>query len=459
VALTNPDYPFEYDELTQGFDRDGQQVVSHHYGRDRANNPTVDTPTRSYYGADGKLRAVQRHVQFPGSAKGTWEEYRYDPLGRRVMVIARPGGTRPPGCDTLRLQYCAALCSVSSSGDCASKVTTVVWDGNQVVREERRPYPGDPSTSPYYGTIEYVHGPQLDKPLATLDGTVSGGVRVLNPNWRGLFESSVTAAGVGADCSLIVGSCSRIAWPAGQAVYQRPLPMEAGGMGSVPIAWAGTLLTDGQDGTGQLYRRNRYYDSDAGRFTQEDPIGLAGGMNLYGFAEGDPVNYSDPLGLCPVCDIADIGFFLYSASKTIANPSRQNLRNAALDAAGLLPLIPSAGLVRRAGQLLGAASDAATPTARVIGSYGETGVYLQVGEAIGAKTLNIPMDTWSKMSKAEQWAANQRFLDRGISGGAEFVLSTHPSDIRAGTALAREVSYLLSKGYKWSSNGLSLIPK
>src|SRR3712207_1175808 len=88
----------------------------------------------------------------------------------------------------------------------------------------------------------------------------------------------------------------------GRAVYRRPLPLDLGGMTSPPIAWAGTLLTDGQDGTGQLYRRNRYYDPDAGRFTQEDPIGLAGGMNLYGFAGGDPVNYSDPFGLCPVCD-------------------------------------------------------------------------------------------------------------------------------------------------------------
>ena len=34
------------------------------------------------------------------------------------------------------------------------------------------------------------------------------------------------------------------------------------------------------------------------RFTQQDPIGLAGGLNLYGFAAGDPVNFSDPLGLC-----------------------------------------------------------------------------------------------------------------------------------------------------------------
>ena len=40
-------------------------------------------------------------------------------------------------------------------------------------------------------------------------------------------------------------------------------------------------------------------------FTQEDPIGLAGGLNLYGFAGGDPVNFSDPFGLYIVDDEAD----------------------------------------------------------------------------------------------------------------------------------------------------------
>ena len=37
-------------------------------------------------------------------------------------------------------------------------------------------------------------------------------------------------------------------------------------------------------------------------FTQEDPIGLAGGLNLYGYANGDPINFSDPFGLMAGCD-------------------------------------------------------------------------------------------------------------------------------------------------------------
>ena len=72
-------------------------------------------------------------------------------------------------------------------------------------------------------------------------------------------------------------------------------------------SWLGTVLDGKTDaGTGLQYKRNRYYDPASGRFTQTDPIGLAGGLNAYGFANGDPVNFSDPFGLCvdPVSGIA-----------------------------------------------------------------------------------------------------------------------------------------------------------
>lgn len=39
--------------------------------------------------------------------------------------------------------------------------------------------------------------------------------------------------------------------------------------------------------------------NELGQCTQPDPIGLAGGLNLYGYANGDPINFSDPFGLCP----------------------------------------------------------------------------------------------------------------------------------------------------------------
>ena len=53
--------------------------------------------------------------------------------------------------------------------------------------------------------------------------------------------------------------------------------------------------------TGLHYNPHRYYDPQLGWFTIQDPISLAGGVNLYQYAP-NPVQWVDPLGLtsCPM---------------------------------------------------------------------------------------------------------------------------------------------------------------
>ncbi len=52
------------------------------------------------------------------------------------------------------------------------------------------------------------------------------------------------------------------------------------------------------DGTGLYYYRNRYYSPQTGRFISEDPIGWASGQtNAYAYVGGNPVQFSDPMGL------------------------------------------------------------------------------------------------------------------------------------------------------------------
>ncbi|MBI0432131.1 RHS repeat-associated core domain-containing protein, partial [Pectobacterium parmentieri] len=51
--------------------------------------------------------------------------------------------------------------------------------------------------------------------------------------------------------------------------------------------------------TGLHYNLFRYYDPTVGRFTTQDPIGLAGGLNLYAYAP-NPLGWVDPLGLAKI---------------------------------------------------------------------------------------------------------------------------------------------------------------
>jgi RHS repeat-associated protein len=171
---------------------------------------------------------------------------------------------------------------------CRNEVTRSVWDGAQLLYDIRKladtsttSADGYPTPSTFAGSIGYTHGPDLDAPLALFKGT---DLVVPLADWQGRMD-------VGACPTTLCGATyyfpQRLATAFGDVV----LPA------SGPPSWYGELLSDQTDGSGYHYKRNRYYDPVNGRFTQEDPIGLAGDLNLYGFAEGDPVNFSDPFGL------------------------------------------------------------------------------------------------------------------------------------------------------------------
>jgi RHS repeat-associated protein len=51
--------------------------------------------------------------------------------------------------------------------------------------------------------------------------------------------------------------------------------------------------------TGLVLCTYRYYDPGTGRWISRDPAGYGGGVNLYGYVTGNPVNRVDPFGLDP----------------------------------------------------------------------------------------------------------------------------------------------------------------
>jgi RHS repeat-associated protein len=273
-----------------------------------------------YYGADNVLRAVERRtVTGLEGGQGSFEEYRNDALGRRIWVRTR--------------NWCE---SQRQEGRCFFHTQErTVWDGDQALYEiqmsdterendtipSRQDLLGSDSydPNPQVGRVLLTHGPGIDQPLSVIrmgyreweEGQLLWQAFAVVPLWdtqgrapymlfsNGARSLAPSFAPNGTRKLQTLWRLGRDAYgPANNAVV---LPVK----GTEPV-WMGGVIADQQDASGLLYRRNRYYDPQTGRFTQEDPIGLAGGLNAYGFANGDPVSYSDPYGLaaCPAAPAA-----------------------------------------------------------------------------------------------------------------------------------------------------------
>jgi len=69
--------------------------------------------------------------------------------------------------------------------------------------------------------------------------------------------------------------------------------------------------------TGLHYNYHRYYDPKTGRYLAPDPIGLIGGINLYAYANLNPINAVDPLGLLTWGGGLDVSGALFGVGGTI----------------------------------------------------------------------------------------------------------------------------------------------
>ncbi len=77
---------------------------------------------------------------------------------------------------------------------------------------------------------------------------------------------------------------------------QRTTLVNTGGDVEIPFGFAGGFY---DEATGLVRFGYRDYDPAIGRWTARDPIGLAGGQNLYGYAFQVPIRYTDKYGLGP----------------------------------------------------------------------------------------------------------------------------------------------------------------
>jgi RHS repeat-associated protein len=122
----------------------------------------------------------------------------------------------------------------------------------------------------------YVHGPGSDEPLVWYEGSGTSDRRFLHSDERGSVVAVTNSAGTTLNVN-------------GYNEYGIPSSGNVGRFQYTGQTWLPEL--------GMYYYKARIYSPTLGRFLQPDPIGYGGGMNLYAYVGGDPVNFTDPLGL------------------------------------------------------------------------------------------------------------------------------------------------------------------
>ncbi len=193
---------------------------------------------------DCENRLVRAETLVNGKLESTGE-YRYDSLGRRIAKQAE------------------------INGEVEQK--RFLWQGLRMLREET---PGQ--------SIVYLYEPGSYAPLARVDQAEGEEQKVY------YFHTDQ----IGTPLEL-TDSQGEIVW---QATYRSWGSVEHLGTRQVEqnLRFQGQYF-DAE--TGLHYNTFRYFDPEAGRFITQDPIGLAGGRNLYSYAP-NTIGWVDPLGWC-----------------------------------------------------------------------------------------------------------------------------------------------------------------
>lgn len=303
------------------------------YGYDNDDNITLIAdgvdPTRSVtYGYDPVDRLTQAVVA-TGSIRR--QDFLFDANGNRTRVEQRadPSDTIPVSTATYTLN--SGTNQLASVVD-ASGTRSIAYDGRGNTLGETRPTSAITAGYDGYGRLTSYQtsgGASLVNAYDGLDDRVSAGTSadmrqyIYDGDGRMMGEYGASATdvkaetiwlspevggdqlwgggdGVGgyAPLAVVTGMAGTLYWVHGNHLGVPIVTTDGAGnlaapTGYTPVGFPGQTQTLAD----LYYNLYRDYDPTTGRYIQADPIGLAGGSNPYVYARGNPVRFTDPLGL------------------------------------------------------------------------------------------------------------------------------------------------------------------
>ena len=226
------------------------------FSYDNAGNTTSDsTSYTGTYNLAGRLTTLTK--------AGTTSTYTYDGLGRRIRKVNSSGAA-----STIIFVYALNGQLLGEYDQSGNALREYVWLGSTPIAMFT---PDTQAGKP--PLVYFIHADHIDTPRVVVD-------RSNNLRWRWMAEPFGTTAPETNPASLGVFT-QNLRFP-GQYADQE---------------------------SGLSYNFFRDFDESKGGYIQSDPIGLAGGTNTYAYAEDNPLQWIDPMGLvvelrCRPADIA-----------------------------------------------------------------------------------------------------------------------------------------------------------
>ncbi|KVF22137.1 hypothetical protein WJ07_17875 [Burkholderia vietnamiensis] len=219
------------------------------------------------------VSARDRHMQ---------ATYTYDALGRRIAKRVEPvvpylsgAGSGWQDAERQRLKQ-----------ERGYGFTLYGWDGDMLAYE---------TAWERCETTHYVYEPDTFTPLARAAGATM--LHVGDAGTSPLADIAYYHCDQIGTPQVLTDEEGEVAWCAGYKAWgeAREVFSAAARKAGIanPLRFAGQYF---DHETGLHYNRHRYYDPVSGRFVSKDPIGLAGGINVYQYA-ANPVEWIDPFGL------------------------------------------------------------------------------------------------------------------------------------------------------------------